>query len=600
MAVFHATFCTACAAPLLGGERCAACGAPIRAPAEVAVAARSPKGGRSRPAWTRRVVTLLPPVLALAIVLSGLVRYQAEQTRAAERYAAAEAAEAAGHYSAAAELFAAAGDYRDAEQRRAAALATYRTIYLDAAAALDAGRYDEAVALLLPLARRFPGESDATLLLAQARAAWEGSLRQRADEAARAGDWLGAERALAELAAASGDPAVADELTALQREHSPLVLARDDGIYLVGPTGADERLITNAVPATQPAWSPDRSRIAFTSPYPTEREAADLWVVNVDGTGLWKVAERVASYRWALWSPDGTRLAYASFAQFDTSTSRGTIGVRVVDLATRVETDLTSGRWAYAASPTWAPDGNRLAFVTRVVVSPPELSLELGAAEVLELDLTTGTSRSLTGNRLPDAWRVAWNPRSDHLLVSTRVWNDGFSRPEDLYLLDAASGALSAIEDGPALVSGAVWSPDGSRYAYVDLDRAIVRVGTPGKPEGWVRLLHPTSDVLTWSPDGRALLAASPDPWAPSLLLRLDGLGPPQAPVELAFTTDWAAAAPPQWSPRNPTPPAAAPTTGGTAHDPARPIASGPVPDLTSHRRPFAPQPALEGSVGPA
>jgi hypothetical protein len=103
--------------------------------------------------------------------------------------------------------------------------------------------------------------------------------------------------------------------------------------------------------------------------------------------------------------------------------------------------------------------------------------------------------------------------------------------------------------------------------------------------------------VLTWSPDGRALLAVSPDAWAPSLLLRLDGLGPSQTPVELAFTADWAAAAPPQWSARNPAEPVAAPTTGGTAHDPARPIASPPVPDLTSHRRPFDPQPALAGSV---
>jgi Tol biopolymer transport system component len=537
----------------------------------------------------RRVAALLPPLLIVALLAAGFARYQADQTRAAEWYAQAEDAEAAGRYTAAADLFAAAGDYRDAEARRAAALATYRSIYLDAAAALDAGRYDEAIELLLPLARRFPGESDATLLLAQARAAREQALRDAADAAARAGDWLTAETVLAELAATTGDPAVAAEVDAVRRDHAPLVLARSDGLYLVGPDGDGERLVTNAVPATQPSWSPDRGRIAFASPDASERESADLWIVNVDGTGLRKVAERVASYRWAIWSPDGNRLAYSSFATFDTYLNRGTIGVRMVDLTTGVETDLTGGRWPYATSPTWSPDGSRLAFVTRAVTSLPDQPLQLGDGGIQVIDLATGAGRSLTGARLPDAWRVVWNPRSDLMLVSTRPWEEGYGQPEDLFLLDAVTGALTPLDTGPAHVSGAVWSPDGERYAFVEIDRAILRVGKPNRPGGWIRLDYPTSDILTWAPDGRALLAVSRDAWTPSLVIRFDGPVTTQTSIEIDFTADYYASAPPQWSSRNPTPPAVAPTTGGTAHDPSVRAAPAPVPDLTSHRRPTAP-----------
>ena len=593
MAPPSATFCTVCAAPRHGDDRCASCGAPFQAPSAAGPArldGRAARADEPRRVLARRVAVLLPPLLIVGLLVAGFARYQAGQTRAAEWYAQAEAAVAAGRYTAAADLFAAAGDYRDAEARRATALATYRSIYLDAAAALDGGRYDEAIALLLPLARRFPGESDATLLLAQARAAREQALRDAADSAARAGDWLTAEQALTDLAAMTGDPAIAAEVDTVRRDHAPLVLARSDGLYLVGPDGEGERLVTNAVPATQPSWSPDRTRIAFASPDPTERESADLWIVNVDGTGLRKVAERVASYRWAIWSPDGTRLAYSSFATFDTFLNRGTIGVRLVDLTSGVETDLTGGRWPYATSPTWSPDGSRLAFVTRAVTSLPDQPLQLGGGGIQVIELATGTSRSLTGDRLPDAWRVVWNPRSDLMLVSTRPWDEGYGQPEDLFLLDAVTGDLTPLDASPALVSGAVWSPDGERYAYVELDRAILHVGTPGRPAGWIRLRHPTSDILTWSPDGQAILAVSRDAWTPSLVIRFDGPLTTQTSVALDFTADFYAAAPPQWSPRNPTQPPTAPTTGGTAHDPGVPAAPTPAPDLTTHRRPPPPR----------
>jgi len=54
------------------------------------------------------------------------------------------------------------------------------------------------------------------------------------------------------------------------------------------------------------AWSPDGRRILFTRS-PSENEF-EVFVMNVDGTGVKKLARGIA----ATWSPDGSKIAYAS------------------------------------------------------------------------------------------------------------------------------------------------------------------------------------------------------------------------------------------------------------------------------------------------
>jgi Tol biopolymer transport system component len=97
---------------------------------------------------------------------------------------------------------------------------------------------------------------------------------------------------------------------------------------------------------SQPAWSPDGSKIAFTAA--DERWSAALYVMNVDGTGVRRIA---AGGHDPVWSPDGRMLAFRADGRYWTTRSDGTL--RKV-LTRPVET---------SAGLSWSPDSAMLTYV---------------------------------------------------------------------------------------------------------------------------------------------------------------------------------------------------------------------------------------------
>ena len=57
------------------------------------------------------------------------------------------------------------------------------------------------------------------------------------------------------------------------------------------------------------AWSPDGSRIAFSS---FRDDNDEIYVMNADGTNLRRMTNHPAKDRYPAWSPDGQRLAFSS------------------------------------------------------------------------------------------------------------------------------------------------------------------------------------------------------------------------------------------------------------------------------------------------
>jgi hypothetical protein len=81
----------------------------------------------------------------------------------------------------------------------------------------------------------------------------------------------------------------------------------------MAPDGSMPTRLTNtAEHDSDPAWSPDGSRIAFTR-YQDLRGLFDIYTMAVDGSVLARVTNNASFSQSAAWSPDGTRIAFENW-----------------------------------------------------------------------------------------------------------------------------------------------------------------------------------------------------------------------------------------------------------------------------------------------
>ena len=95
----------------------------------------------------------------------------------------------------------------------------------------------------------------------------------------------------------------------------------DEEIYVMNADGTDvHQLTANADFDSAPTWSPDGTRIAFehadaatlTPGSRTEPEQKDIFVMNADGSDVQQLTDSPGKDEGPVWSPDGTKIAFSS------------------------------------------------------------------------------------------------------------------------------------------------------------------------------------------------------------------------------------------------------------------------------------------------
>jgi Tol biopolymer transport system component len=556
------TFCTSCAAPIAPtATTCPACGLPARTVATIAPAERPIESARR--SLLLRLLYVAPVLLVFAVAGGFVQRQTVQQQWLASAYAAADSAAASGDFVSAREGFSAIAGFRDAAARAEEMddrLAPLEAGYTDGLQAIERGEYAAAVELLAPVAEEAPGLKDVVIRLEDAKRLLGETLRRKVDAAETVHDWPAAERTLRELIALVPDDAEARlRLASLQRENGPILLGKNRALWLVAPDGSEPRQLTDELHAIWPVWSPDRSRIAFFAPDPEDPMGnVSLYTVGLDGANPQRLVDGVSAHAAPSWSPDGTRIAYTSFAGYDPVYESGSIGVRVIDVATGEETDLTGDDYPLAFNPTWSPDGSEIAFIVKHqgLGERPQHA----PGDVLVVRIGEEGFENLTNGAVRDVWTVSWSPSGDALLLYSLFGQTWYEPPStSIRLLERATGTIdqvARIEEQPTMP---VWSPDGVHYAYTINEKTIV-VGDAAGARETIDAAEALSGEVTWSPDGTMLILAPWDAGTSSTLLDLSGTEPVLSTVRFEFDASPPFISPPQWAPAVPLAPESNPS----------------------------------------
>lgn len=123
-------------------------------------------------------------------------------------------------------------------------------------------------------------------------------------------------------------------------------------LWLVAPDGSDEHQLTSPQGFDHsPSWSPDGRQLAFVRGQGDVTGFGNpgaIWVIDTDGTGAHMVVAADATN--PAWSPDGTVIAYEQSGEPS--------HIMLVDPVTRHHAELGEG-----LLPRWSPDSTRLVFL---------------------------------------------------------------------------------------------------------------------------------------------------------------------------------------------------------------------------------------------
>ncbi|HKA57738.1 MAG TPA: hypothetical protein VKD28_03920 [Gemmatimonadales bacterium] len=172
----------------------------------------------------------------------------------------------------------------------------------------------------------------------------------------------------------------------------------DGGLAVMNVDGSDRRALPGGELGFEPSISRDGRRIAFSRN--TDVGVTSVYVMNVDGTGTTEVAHGLVLNPGPVWSPDGCRIAFRSFVDFGGGPT-GRISIVNADGTGlhQVTPDGDPNNSPFDESPTWSPDGTRLAFTRNSVLHVINVD-GTGLAALPNEDMALNPSWSPDGQRI--------------------------------------------------------------------------------------------------------------------------------------------------------------------------------------------------------
>ncbi len=253
--------------------------------------------------------------------------------------------------------------------------------------------------------------------------------------------------------------------------------------------------------ASQPRISPDGSRVVYirnSMDIMKDKAVGALWVINSDGKGHRKLTNRSAGEGNPRWSPDGTRIAFTS--KDDVHGSELFIHWFEDGRTARISQLERS-----ASNLQWSPNGTRLSFTMLVPEKPPILvkgpdkpkdaewaepprvttrvyheadgrgHIEPGYQHIFTIPADGGTPRQVTSGEFQHKGQYGWAADGNSIVFSANRHPDHelAFRNTEIYKVDTTSGEIVALTDRFGPDRSPAVSPDGKKVAWTGFDDKV-------------------------------------------------------------------------------------------------------------------------------
>ena len=253
-------------------------------------------------------------------------------------------------------------------------------------------------------------------------------------------------------------------------------------------------------------------KIAFQSSRPDDEGFLNVFTMQPDGTQVTPLLPDLDNSWDPAWSPDGTKIAFASIGEED-------FDVYAADAQGENVRRLTQNEEARDTSPAWSPGGGRIAFVSDVSGNFDVYTMNADGSGPLDVSDNLANDCGCFEPFLIFA-QPAFSPDGTRIAFTSDMAAPG--RNLDIYVMNRDGSDLRRLTRDPGRDAEPDWSPDGRTIAFQsdrDGDHEIFVMSPRGRFQQ--PITENTAEDLQpdWSPDGQSIAFVSDRSGAPDIWL---------------------------------------------------------------------------------